>query len=114
MMDGEEYKKRLLWFPLVEKRLLRHQSIELVKTMGWPTPPRSRCWMCPNQADSEWLDLKNNSPLEFAEAVRIDLEIRERDPNAWLHSSCKPLSEVDFSKARDLFERSCDSGVCFL
>lgn len=114
MMEGEEYKKGLIWFPLVEKRLLRHQSIEIVKKMGWPPPPRSRCWMCPNQSDSEWLDLKNNSPLEFQEAVKLEVEIQKRDPHAWLHSSCEPLNTVNFSQPEDLFNRACDSGACFI
>jgi hypothetical protein len=116
MMQGEEYKAGLLYFPLVEKRLRRQQSIELVKTMGWPDPPRSRCYMCPNQNDDEWRELKETSPLEFKEAVAVDAEIRQRDPHAWLHRSCVPLADVDFSKEKepDLFNRPCDSGTCFL
>jgi hypothetical protein len=114
MMAGPEYQKGLIYFPLVEMRLLRHQSIELVKSMKWPEPPRSRCWMCPNQSDEEWRQLKSSSPIEFAEACKVEAEIQTRDPHAWLHSSCMPLSTVDFNQPPDLFNRSCDSGTCFL
>lgn len=115
MMAGDEYKKGLIWFPLVERRLRRGQSIEVVKAMGWPEPPRSRCWMCPNQSDLEWLECKENRPAEFQAAVTLDAKIRERDPNAWLHKSCTPLGEVDLNhKQDDLFNRPCDSGVCFV
>jgi hypothetical protein len=118
MMEGEEYQKGLIWFPLVERRLRRHQAIELVKIMGWPEPPRSRCWMCPNQRDQEWLEMIENRPTEFQAAVALDIKVRERDPHAWLHKSCKPLGEIDFTappEQSELFDaRPCDSGVCFL
>lgn len=114
MMNGEEYQKGLIWFPLVEKRLRRYQSIELVKAMGWPEPPRSRCWMCPNQSNAEWRELRDNRPTEFQAAIKLEAEIQQRDPHAWLHKSCIPLSKVDFTEEPDLFNRPCDSGVCFL
>lgn len=114
MMNGEEYQKGLIWFPLVEKRLRRHQSIGVVKAMGWPDPPRSRCWMCPNQSDAEWRELRDNRPTEWKAAIQLDAEIRERDAHAWLHESCKPLAEVDLSAPAELFDRPCDSGICFL
>lgn len=114
MMEGEDYKRGLYWFPLVEKRLRRHESIEIVKAMGWPDPPRSRCWMCPNQSDNEWREIKENSPAEFAAAIAVEKEIQARDPNAWLHKSCVPIGEVDFTAPADLFNRACDSGDCFV
>jgi hypothetical protein len=114
MMDGEEFKKGLIWFPLVERRLRRHHSIELVKKMGWPEPPRSRCFMCPNQSDAEWREVRDNRPHEFAEAVKIDREIRQRDPHAWLHRTAVPLDQADLTEADDLFNRACDSGACFI
>jgi len=71
--------------------------------------------MCPNQSDQEWLEIKENRPTEFDAAVKLDAQIRERDPHAWIHKSCKPLAEVDFNdKTQDLFNTPCDSGVCFV
>lgn len=113
MMDGEEYQKGLMWFPLVDLGLRRRQSIQLVLDHGWPEPPPSACWMCPNQSDDEWRHQKENAPAEFAQAVEMDASIRDRDPHAWLHKSCKPLGDVDFTEEPDLFSRACDSGSCF-
>lgn len=113
MMDGEEYQKGLMWFPLVDLGFRRQQSIQLAIARGWPEPPPSACWMCPNLSDDEWRVQRDEQPEEFAAAVELDASLRERDPFVWLHKSCKPLSEVDFTEPPDLFSRACDSGACF-
>lgn len=115
MMKGDDYLAGLVRFPLIHDiPLRRQQAIREVEKMGWPTSPRSACWMCPNQGDHEWRDLKANHPEEFAAACALEKEIQEKDPFAWLHSSCVPLGEVDFSAPDDLFtDRACSSGGCF-
>jgi hypothetical protein len=114
MMQTDDYKKGLIRFPLLEIGMKRNDSIKLVEDMGWPTPPRSACWMCPNHGDHEWRDIIKNRPDEFAKAVQLEREMREVDPDAWLHRSCVPLDHVDFSQPEDLFSRQCDSGLCFV
>lgn len=115
MMNGEEYKKGLFYLPLVDLRILRYQCIKICKDMGWPDPPRSRCWMCPNQRDEEWRELKAKSPDQFKLAVDFETDLQSKDPEAWLHKSCKPLGKVDFSEPPNLFnDTPCDSGSCFL
>lgn len=114
MQRGEEYQKGLIRFPLIDDYpMTREQAIACVEEMGWPTPPRSNCWCCANMDDPEWIDLKENHPDEFAKAVAVDYEIRERDPHAFLHPSCIPLDQVDFNPKSDK-ARPCDSGQCFL
>ena len=114
MMGGDEYKAGLIRFPLIHDVPLRRQAaIREVEKMGWPTPPRSACWMCPNQKDVEWRELKENSPKEFQAACDLEKEIQKKDPFVWLHSSCVPLGEVDFVAPDDLFDRACSSGGCF-
>jgi len=117
IMAGEEGRKGLIWLPLVtELRMKRRDSVQVVKDMGWPEPPRSRCWMCPNQSDREWHDLKVNYPDEFLKAADLEMEIQQSDPHAWLHKSCKPLAEVDLEPKEGLFDPGiyCNSGVCFV
>lgn len=104
-----------VWLPLVDGvRMKRHECVRLVESMGWPTPPRSNCWMCPNQSDDEWREVKCNRPEEFQRAVEVEREIRKQDPHAWLHKQCVPLDKVDFSKPQMEFARACDSGECFV
>ena len=115
MMASEEYHAGLVYFPLIHGIPLRRQeAIREVEKMGWPTPPRSRCWNCPNQTDNEWREIKLNSPEEFALACALEKEVREVDPFCWFHKSCVPLGEVNFTEEADLFEdRACSSGGCF-
>lgn len=114
MQIGNEFKKGLIRFPLLEVGLTRRECIQLVESMGWPTPPRSSCWMCPNHSDHEWRKQIAERPDEFQKAVELEREIQKIDPDAWLHRSCIPLDQVDFSQPEDLFSRPCDSGMCFV
>jgi len=104
-----------VFFPLIDEvPIRRHDCISLVTKMGWPSPPRSACWMCPNMRHDEWQDLKESSPREFQQAVELEVEVRKKDPHAYFHRSCKPLDQVDFEREPDLFSRACDSGLCFV
>ena len=113
--NASRNKGKVFSFPLVDcVPMRRHDCINAVEKMGWPTPPRSSCWMCPNMRHDEWQDLKENYPEEFAKAVKLEVEVRQKDPHAFFHRSCKPLDQVDFEREPDLFNRPCDSGVCFV
>ena len=97
-------------FPLVEKHPTRtYQAMRIVQQMGWPTPKHSSCYMCPNMGDPEWKDL---TPDEFEKACVLDEEIRLTDPNAFLHSSCVPLRQVNFNSTKE--SNQCELGVCFV
>ncbi len=99
-----------LFLPLVDAvPTTSQQAVEMVERMGWPTPKHSSCWMCPNMGDVEWSEL---SPEELEQACVLDEQIREIDPNAFLHSSCIPLREVKFILKEQV--RPCESGVCFV
>lgn len=115
MMNGEAYLAGRIYFPLIEGvPLKRHDAIREVERMGWPDPPRSACWNCPNQGDAEWRDLKTNRPAEFEAACVLEKEVQQHDPFAWFHKSCIPLADVDFSEPDDLLaDRACSSGGCF-
>jgi len=114
MIAGEDFQAGLIRLPLIhDVPMNRREAIALVESMGWPTPPRSSCYMCPNHNDSEWRDLKKNYPLEFEMACDLEREIQQKDAFCFFHKSCKPLNEVDFTLPEDLFDRACSSGGCF-
>jgi hypothetical protein len=89
----------------------RRDCVSLIRKMGWPTAPRSRCWMCPNQSDDEWRQLSSE---EFTKAVKLESEIREKDPFFFLHESGVTLDRVDWSRKQLEFAGECSSGECFL
>lgn len=115
---------RVAWarnvYPLVDPAFgLFYRRAECVleaERVGWPKAPRSACWMCSNQSDAEWLEMKTNHPADFAAAVALDYLLRETDPHAWLHESCRPLDQVDFTAQQSLGLEvaGCASGMCFV
>jgi len=104
-------------FPLLEQRMTRGDCIALVERHGWPTPPRSSCWMCPNHHMNEWREIRAH-PDDWHRVVLFDRYIRTIDPNVWLTSECKPIDECNFDDDNEvLFGRDrggCDSGQCFV
>lgn len=97
-------------YPLIELNRSRGDCLAIVEAMGWPTPPRSACWMCPNQGEEEWGENE-----QLPQATVFEDGIRKRDPNIWLHSSAIPLRAVKFDQAQDvMFRKGCQTGLCFV
>ena len=102
-------------YPLIEKRMTRGDCIALVESMGWPAPPRSSCWMCPNKTNSEWLEMKKHNHADFEKAVVFEQEIRLLDDELTLSNGGQTLDKTDFNESQDdLFTGRCDSGMCFV
>lgn len=101
-------------FPLIEMKMNRGDCMALVRRIGWPEPPRSSCWMCPNHREGEWVWQQKNAPRDFQKAIVFEREIQKRDPNAWLHQDCKPLETVEFDERNEVLFGGCDAGVCFV
>jgi hypothetical protein len=88
---------------------------EICDQFGWPEPPRSCCWMCPNMGNAEWRDMRDHYPEDFAKAVQLEREIQTKDPHAWLHRKAIPLDMVDLGEPEPagLFKGGCSSGMCY-
>ncbi len=102
-------------YPLIDLRLNRADCVNIVEAMGWPTPPRSACWMCPHMTNEEWRHLKDTDPADFQRAIVLDELIREEDSNVYVHRSGTPLRMADLGAddtQGSLF--GCNSGQCFV
>lgn len=105
------------YYPLVEMRMYRHGVINYINKNHpeLANPSRSSCYFCPFHSDNYWRMLKEKHPNEFRRAIEIDEIIRinpKLNNKCYLHRSCKPLSEVDFSKHGQLeIFGECD-GYC--
>lgn len=109
-------------YPLVDRRLTRSDCLDWNAQHGYQLPPRSSCIGCPYHNDNEWRAIRD-SPEDWADAVEFDALIRQEpiasrlfDGRAFLHRSCKPLSEVNLSTLEEmgqlnLFENECE-GMC--
>lgn len=115
LKDNRRGDNSHLMYPLVALQKSRNDCILGIALFGWPPAPRSACWCCPNQCDNEWAEMKKSRPDDFEQAVALDYELRETDPNVFLHQSCLPLDKVDFTAkiSAGFFSGSCPSGVCF-
>jgi 3'-phosphoadenosine 5'-phosphosulfate sulfotransferase (PAPS reductase)/FAD synthetase len=108
-------------FPLLDLRMKRSDCIAWLNDHGY-SAPRSACIGCPYHSDHEWRKIKEN-PTEWADAVQFDKQIRKLENNSYqskiyLHKSCQPLDEVDFSTEEErgqftLFDNECE-GMCGL
>jgi hypothetical protein len=115
MMAGNDYKEGRVFFPLIDAfPCNREKAKRIVREHGWPEPPRSNCWMCPNQTDEEWRLL---SPSERQKAIEFEAEIRQRDPDFFLHKNLVPIGDVDFTghpETPGMEHKTCASGECFV
>lgn len=102
-------------FPLADLMLTKADCIRIVEKHGLPLPAKSACFMCPHRDNEEWRHIRDNYPEQWAEAIRIDNEIRENDDQGgvFLHQDRVPLSEADLDrKDRREPNRQCGLGFC--
>lgn len=108
----------LLDYPLIFKVPRSRTGCENeIEQFGWPEAPKSACWMCPNQPDAHWRELRDHHPEEWEKACAVDTEIRTKTENAFLHKSCVPLAQADLGKEGDNAKQTtlgCGSGDCFV
>lgn len=116
-------------WPLIDLQLSRSQVRRWFAANGYPEPPRSACYFCPNRGDAHWRDLRANHPELWAQAVELDAHVRHGmnglRGTAFLHRTGLPLTEVDIRPRHEqladqgimpLFtdeDADCDAGTCF-
>jgi len=80
-------------YPLVDLGIRREDCIDLIARFGWPKPEHTSCYLCPNQSDFQWQDLKENYTEDWSKAIQADEYIRSVKPTLYLHSSCIPIKD---------------------
>lgn len=87
-------------YPLIEKRMTRGHCLEWMSRNGYPMPPRSSCLGCPFHSEEEWQRIKDGPADEWESVVEFDAAIRVAGGmrgETFIHRSCKPIGEVEFS-----------------
>lgn len=91
--------------PLIEARMSRQACLAYLTERQYRLPPKSACTFCPFHTDTMWRDMKENDPESFEDACLVDEALREHQTIGigipFLHRSCRPLREIDFSNAED-------------
>jgi len=112
-------------YPLIDVGFSRADCLTWMLKNGYPTPPRSACRFCPFHSDSEWMRIKEEEPDEFLKVIKFERELQGAALKQevlkgipYLHDSCKPIDEIDFSlligdshKQMDMFGNECE-GMC--
>lgn len=99
-------------YPLVDARITRGDCITAAVEFFGERPPRSRCWMCPNQNRDDWLSLPDDE-LEMAADVERQINAR----GLYLTRQCIPLRESVATMRYQLefeFNDECDGGYCYV
>lgn len=101
------------YYPLIfgPKPLRRAGCVQECLSLGWPLPPRSSCWMCPNHSNEEWKEIKASE--DWAKVIAFDAEIRLKDSHVFLHKDLKPIDQCQFISPSDA-DDSCQTGFCFV
>lgn len=120
--DSRESWAQSRW-PLIELRMTRQNCLAWMKRKGFPEPPRSACVFCPYHSDAEWRRLKTSEPEAFERAIAFERACQKQKgltdnfhSELFLHKSCKPLDQVDFSTEEErgqtnMFNNECE-GMC--
>jgi len=95
-------KRITYYYPLVEKYINRVDSINYIHKLGIREPQRSSCFFCPYHSDRYWQWLKDFHPTIFHDAVDFENVVRARSKHylrgeIFLHRSCKPLDQIQFT-----------------
>jgi len=111
-------------WPLIDKRMTRHDCLVYHHRNALQRPPRSACIGCPYHSNAEWRSIRQNS-TEWADAVDFDRKLRSPElaefhyqGRAYLHPQRVPLDEADISSEEDrgqlsMFGNECE-GMCGL
>lgn len=112
-------------FPLIDRKMSRQDCLDWMKDNNYPLPKKSACIFCPYHDNKTWKEMKENQPEDFALAVQVDEDLRNAeslkypfDKSLYLHTSLKPLKDVDFDKVnnkKDKFQNDMDEeceGMC--
>lgn len=99
-------------FPLLDARMSRRDCESWLMARGLEAP-KSACVYCPYRGPKQWRASKAK-PEEWAKITRIDALLNAR--GEYLHNSCVPINDVDFSTEEErgqlnMFNNECE-GMC--
>ena len=114
-------------FPLIERRLTRTDCIQFLESHHLPVPVKSACVCCPYRRASEWLEMQEEDPEEFQDAVEFD-ELNRENPLAkrgacwadrlFIYKNAQPLASANLiedakrEKSSKQLPLICDAGYC--
>lgn len=82
--------------------------------------PRSACTFCPFHSNEEWQRIKLRGGADWKRVVEIDRALRKPgnvvnrklEQQMFLHRSCRPIDEIDFTQEGDVEMAAECEGMC--
>jgi hypothetical protein len=108
-------------WPLIDLGMSRKDCLAYYEENKLPPPPRSACYFCPYKSNSEWRDLRDSFPRDWARAVAYDHDLRTNPKTNYkgkqfLHRSGVPLDIAELGEVDNKqlgFLNECE-GMCGL
>lgn len=111
-IDGEDVRLRRD----MEHGISRRDCLAWNAARGFPRPPRSACYFCPNTKTPGWRRLRDSDPETFARAVEFERELQAAHAAStskmslrgvpFLHRDMVPLDQVDLRSRAEKGEPS--------
>lgn len=95
---------------LIENKITRAGCIEIIKKADLPIPQKSGCFICPQQRQGQWKNLRRYHPELFCKALNIEnkniqYQISKCKKPKYLSTYKKPLLEIVNERQEVLFEQ---------
>jgi len=116
-MKTNEMKYVINRYPLIDQRMTRQDCLTWMDDHKYPMPPKSSCVFCPFKGDKQWIDMRDNAPHDWQQAVDFDAKIRKGYAGmkgaAYVHKQRVPLDQVTFRHETqpNMFGNECE-GMC--
>ena len=126
-----------LTYPLLDLGMSTADCIAKIRELGYPLPVKSACVGCPFRDDISWARMRAEQPEAFASAVDFDRQLRHpkglgrlndgrttqdyledvhylkgSEFPAYMHSSLKPLDQVDLPEWTGQDDAAFGGGYC--
>lgn len=117
-------------YPLLVARMHRRDCADWLRVRDLPVPVKSACIGCPYRRASEWIDIRDNAPDEWRQAIEFDechrnapWAVRHEltDDSLYVYRHAIPLVEADLEADAKRERRhygtqlpmfACESGFC--
>ena len=105
-------------FPLIEKRMRKHDCARWLTAHGYRVPEKSSCRFCPSPSNAYWRRMRDTQPEEWARTIAFEQALHAgKLPGVrgtpYLHKSMVPLplAPIDAPQTRqeELFCYACNT-----
>jgi hypothetical protein len=121
--DMERSPWEVAEYPLLDRRLTRHDCQNIIERAGLPVPHKSSCFFCPFHRPSVWAQMRRDEPALFIKSAEIETEVNRRrtehgKPPMFLTRLGKPLELAINAELQDDLDlggdeaEGCHSGDC--